>query len=47
MSTFNNSYGFMSDAQRMQQWTCAICNNIYVVPSLARDCEDKHLVTGR
>lgn len=24
------------------QWVCAYCDTTYVVPSLARLCEDKH-----
>jgi hypothetical protein len=28
---------------RRDAWVCAECNKAYVVPSLARDCERKHL----
>ncbi len=27
-------------------WRCAICHRTYVVPSMARDCEKRH-VEGR
>ena len=27
---------------RENQWTCRWCNKRYVVPIMARDCEDEH-----
>ena len=32
----------MTPEERDAQWICADCGAIYVVPSLARDCEAKH-----
>lgn len=28
------------------QYSCELCSTRYVVPSLARECEDKHLDDG-
>jgi len=33
----------VEDAVRIQLWTCDICKKRWVVPDLARMCEDKHL----
>jgi hypothetical protein len=41
-----SSYGAylrMDDAERIKRWICALCGKRYVVTSLARDCEEKHL----
>jgi hypothetical protein len=46
MPTPKNVYGFMSDAERIARWTCAICDKVYVVPDLARGCEEKHMASG-
>lgn len=32
----------MDNAQRIALYTCQICNKRFVVPDLARGCEDKH-----
>lgn len=41
MSTLD--YGLPN--RRLSQWQCEICGMTYVVPSLARQCEDDHLAT--
>lgn len=28
---------------RSTQWVCEVCKTTYSVPSLARECEDRHL----
>ena len=33
----------MNDVDRVKRWTCALCGKLYVVPELARVCEEKHL----
>lgn len=33
----------MGNAEYIQKFTCSICGKRYVVMTLARDCEDKHL----
>jgi len=33
----------MDDKERLERWTCQLCRKIYVVPDLARMCEEKHL----
>jgi hypothetical protein len=32
-----------SDEERIKPWLCALCKKRYVVPDLARMCEQKHL----
>ena len=32
----------MDDAERIKRYTCALCGKRFVVPDLARGCEDKH-----
>jgi transposase-like protein len=33
----------MNDAERIKRYTCALCGKRWVVPDLARLCEEKHL----
>ena len=33
----------MDDRERLERWTCQLCRKVYVVPDLARMCEEKHL----
>jgi hypothetical protein len=33
----------VDDAERIKRYTCALCDKRYVVPDLARMCEEKHL----
>jgi hypothetical protein len=33
----------MDDRERRERWTCQLCRKVYVVPDLARMCEEKHL----
>ena len=33
----------MDDKERRERWICQICRKVYVVPDLARDCEERHL----
>jgi hypothetical protein len=33
----------MTDADRIRRYTCALCDRRFVVPDLARSCEEKHL----
>jgi len=33
----------MNDAERRRRYTCAFCEKVFVVPELARSCEEKHL----
>ena len=30
-------------SQDAERWTCQECGTVYVVPTLARDCEKKHV----
>jgi len=34
----------MDDAARIARYTCEICSKRYVVPDLARMCEEKHIM---
>jgi transposase-like protein len=34
----------MDDAQRLARYTCEFCKKRFVVPDLARLCEDKHMM---
>ena len=43
MSSFDNVYSNYSKPRVNHQWTCAICDKVYVVPALARDCENEHM----
>jgi len=33
----------VDDKERLKRWTCDLCSKRYVVPDLARMCEEKHL----
>jgi len=43
MGSSNGAYLNMNDAERIERWTCALCRKRFVVPDLARQCEQKHL----
>jgi hypothetical protein len=47
MSTLDNVYSNYNRPRINQQWTCAICDKVYVVATMARLCEEKHLDTER
>jgi len=32
----------VDDKERLKRWTCAVCGQRFVVPDLARMCEEKH-----
>jgi|APGre2960657404_1045060.scaffolds.fasta_scaffold46955_3 hypothetical protein len=42
-SSHSSTLRGMDERERLERWICQICRKRYVVPDLARGCEEKHL----